>query len=222
MSLNKYFSQSGEDGILEHILSTLPDSNKWAVEFGAWDGKHLSNVFHFISTADWNAILIESDLEKYNKLRSNMEDWPKAECINIIVSLENTLDEILSDTTIPYNFDVLSIDIDGMDYWIWDSLKEYNPKIVIIEYNYTLKDANVVLKYDSNYIYDSSADNYGASAPALISLGKSKGYDIIGQTRTNLIFIKTELNTFNILTNLKYRGSKRKIQDIFIIPGENQ
>jgi hypothetical protein len=67
-------SQEGEDGIIEHLLSLLPERDHWCVEFGAWDGVYLSNTFHLIESKGYHAVLIEGSSERYETLRKNMEN----------------------------------------------------------------------------------------------------------------------------------------------------
>ena len=131
-----YFSQSGEDGVLEYVLDKIPNKDNYCVEFGAWDGIHLSNTYHFISKKNYKSVLIEGETDRWQTLCLNMEKFNSI-CINKFVDFEgeNTLDNILATTAIPKNFDLLSIDIDGNDYYVWDSLDYYKPKVVIIEIN---------------------------------------------------------------------------------------
>jgi hypothetical protein len=87
---------------------------------------------------------------------------------------------------------LLSLDIDGIDYWIWKDLK-YQPKVVVVEYNSNWKDS-ITITYDRNHSWNGT-QYFGASASALHKLGESKGYDLIGCTKPyNLIFIKKEFN----------------------------
>ena len=137
----KIYSQFGEDGILEEILKRLGEQNidKWCVEFGARDGISDSNTYNLIKNYDYNAVLIESDDKYFNKLKKNIKS-EKIIKIKKLVSLEgsNKLENILQNTKIPKNFDFLSIDIDGCDYYIFEQLELFTPKIVCIEFNHMI------------------------------------------------------------------------------------
>lgn len=184
-----FYSQNGEDGLLEFILDKLPSKNNWCVEFGAWDGSHLSNTFYFIKNKKYNSILIEADKEKFSILKENMERYGSY-CINAFVDdTESKLDDLLSKTPIPKDFDILSIDIDGDDYFVWDSLKQYKPKVVIIEINQTLGDkAKVINKKGTAGILGKS----GTSVLSMNSLASKKGYSLISVIGCNAIYVKKQ------------------------------
>ena len=138
-SVNKFYSQFGEDGIIEEIFKRLDSKiklDRWCCEFGAWDGVYLSNTCHFIRNLGFNAILIEANKNKVSELNKN---FPSDNVLKIQKTVtfqgSNSLDNIFSETVIPLNFDFLSIDIDGADYHIFDSIKKYKPKVVCIEFN---------------------------------------------------------------------------------------
>ena len=115
----RHHSQWGEDGLLEYLLSRLPTRDLHLVEFGAWDGKHLSNGFHLIEKLGYSAVLIEVDPERFKDLENNMRPY-KCVCINEMVGFDgkSNLDSILAKTDIPMDFDLLSVDIDGNDYQV--------------------------------------------------------------------------------------------------------
>lgn len=185
------YSQYGEDGIIEEILKRLgrsTDTDGWCVEFGAWDGLHLSNTYHLINDKAFKAVLIEGDREKYHTLCKNI---PRDDVYKIcrFVNFEgtSTLDNILRSTPIPAGFDFLSIDIDGCDYFIFDSLKEYRPKIVCIEYNPTIPNEVEFIQPKDFGI------KQGASARSLMNLGIQKGYSLAAVTACNLILVRDDL-----------------------------
>lgn len=188
-----HYSQSGEDGILLQALEMLKNNNKsksdpvgFVCEVGAWDGKHLSNTFNLISNYKYGSVLIECDKRKFNELIKNTKPFDNQFLFNAFVNLQgnSTLDAILGKTTVPKEFDLLSIDIDGMDYYIWESLQKYSPKLVIIEFNPTMpRTVEFIQKNDFNL-------KHGSSAAALIKLGKIKGYLPIAATHCNIIFMK--------------------------------
>jgi len=122
-------SQFGEDGIIEEILNRISQASmldSWCVEFGAWDGLHLSNTCNLIKNKSYKAVLIEGDVKKHRDLCKN---FPSQDVIKICRFVtfdgDSTLDRILQNTPIPCNFDFLSIDIDGCDYFIFESLEIY-------------------------------------------------------------------------------------------------
>jgi hypothetical protein len=195
---NNVFSQFGEDGILKRIFEILPNANKWCVEFGALDGKYMSNCCNLISNLDWNGVMIEANSDKFLELKNNYQNNSKAHLINRFIEFdgENTLDHILKSTPIPKDLDLLSIDIDGNDYYIWESLKEYQPKVVIIEFNPSIPS-------DLEFVQERNMKiNQGTSILSINILGQSKGYELVGTTNCNAIFVKKEyFNLFGIEDN---------------------
>lgn len=191
-------SQFGEDGILQKIFEILPDCNKWCVEFGAWDGKYMSNCYNLLTNFAWNGVMIESNKKKFIELRKTYFKTPQVHLINRFISFkgENTLDNILKNISIPKDFDLLSIDIDGNEYHIWESVKEYSPKVVVIEFNPTIpSDIEFVQKQDIKI-------NQGSSILSINILGKSKGYELIATTTCNAIFVRKEyFHLFGIENN---------------------
>ncbi len=183
------YSQTGEDGVLLKALETLTARDKWCVEFGAWDGQHLSNTFNLIKHHGYSGVLIEGDAQRFNNLRTRFADEPRVMPVNCFVgfSAEDGLDKILANTPIPRDFDLLSIDIDGNDYHVWEAIRVYRPKIVCIEYNPTIP-----TEIDFVQAADPSV-NQGASLSALTSLGRRKDYSLIAVTPLNGIFVRSEL-----------------------------
>jgi hypothetical protein len=192
-----YYSQNGEDGIVEYLLSVIPKTN-WCCEFGAWDGKHLSNTFHLVEKKDYNAVYIESDDKRYEDLLKTQTNFPKIIPKKRLIDLEkNSLDIILSETEIPKDFDILSIDVDSIDYAIWDSLKQYKPKIVIIEINSSLN-PEIIYEKDELTIERLSIRT-GVNFKTCYELGVQKGYNFVCHTG-NMFFIDTRYS--NLFENL--------------------
>lgn len=182
------YSQFGEDGIIEHVLEIIPNKDNWCVECGAWDGIHLSNTFNLIKNKGYRAVLIEADKNKFKELQKNLAPFD-AVLVNKFVTFDgvNTLDKILGRTSIPKNFDFLSIDIDGNDYWIFDSLVDYRPKVICIEYNPSIPN-------EVEYVQPRNFSvKKGASASSICKLAKQKSYELIATTSCNLIFVDKAL-----------------------------
>ena len=130
------YSENGEDGIIDEILNRLDINGGWYCEFGAWDGKHYSNTYRLIDDyGDWKGVLIEGDKAKYSDLEKTVQEHPdKITPLNSFITPrgDDCLDNLLDKTSIPKQFDILSIDVDSEDYWIWKYLTDYHPTIVII------------------------------------------------------------------------------------------
>lgn len=111
-------SQFGEDGVVQRIFDVLPTQNRyWCVEFGAWDGKYLSNTHDLVENHHWHGVFIEVNKKKFPDLQSTYSTNTNAHLINKLVNYEgkDKLDDILAETPIPHDFNLLSIDIDGND-----------------------------------------------------------------------------------------------------------
>jgi len=186
---HSYYAQHGEDGIVEAILERLEIRSPWMVEFGAWDGLYNSNVLHFMETREAQVVLIEGEKDKFEKLLINHSENKKVYAINAFVSTEgkNSLDSLLASTPIPNDFDVLFIDVDGMDYHIWNSVVQYKPKCVVIEFNPTIPN-------EVDFVQEANSSlNHGNSIAAQVRLGKEKGYELVATTINNAFFVTKEL-----------------------------
>lgn len=178
-------SQCGEDGVLAKVLTTLPERDRWCVEFGAWDGKHLSNTCRLITEDGYSAVLIEASQRKMQDLCRTFDGNPNVYPIHAFVGWEGAtrLDALLAATPIPQRFDLLSIDIDGNDYHVWEAVADYRPKVVIIEFNPTIPTA-------LDYVQPAAPElSRGCSAKALERLGKAKGYELVCVLPWNCVFV---------------------------------
>ncbi len=182
------FSQHGEDGIIEKIIEILPEKDKYCVEFGAWDGIAMSNTRNLIINKGYSAVLIEGDSAKFEELKRNYAQIPNVITINRFVGFgeDDNLDQILKDTPVPSDFDFLSIDIDGNDYYVWKAMKNYSPKVVCIEFNHTIPTEVEFVQPPDHSV------NQGVSLLSLVKLGKEKGYELVAVSIVNAFFVKKE------------------------------
>jgi hypothetical protein len=182
-------SQCGEDGLIERIFEIIGEGDRWCVEFGAFDGKTLSNTYNLIHNRAWSGVLIEADRRKFRRLQETYAGNPNATLLHKFVEFDgaNTLDRILATTQIPRSFSFLSIDIDGNDYHVWKSVEVYQPRVIVIEFNPTIPtDIEFVQAKDM-------AVNQGVSLLALVKLGRAKGYELVATTKWNAFFVRNEL-----------------------------
>lgn len=181
-------SEHGEDGILEHIFSIIGDGHKWCVELGALNGKHGSNVWSLIKNKRWAGVLIEADPTYFEVLQKEYAG-SNAVCVNRFVSFGglDMLDRILAETKIPKRFDLLSLDIDGNDYHVWESLTRYASRVVVVEFNPSIPNDISFVQLRNMHVQQ------GSSLRAIVELGKKKGYELVVVTDTNAIFVLREL-----------------------------
>jgi len=188
------YSQFGEDGLIFEILGRISSTftvDLWCCEFGAWDGLYLSNTAKLIREKGYSAVLIEGDKKRLKDLERNFpQDNVIKICSFVTVEGATSVDNILSKTDIPIDFDFLSIDIDGMDYFILQSLISFKPKLICIEYNPTIPNSILFVQEPNEKI------KQGSSAKAILELGRTKGYTAICATHCNILLLKNEYVSF--------------------------
>jgi len=189
---NRY-SQNGEDGIVEEIFRKLDINSGLMVEFGAWDGIYLSNTYNILkNNQNFKAVYIEGDQERYNDLvllSKKLNDRIIPVCAFVESQGENSLDNILEKAHTPKEFELLSIDVDGEDYHIWNNFKNFNPKVVIIEISSSLPAEN-------KQTHDLSSNKHGSSFEATLELGNKKGYTLVHH-KGNMFFVRNDLLNYH-------------------------
>ena len=211
-----FYSQNGEDGIILELLRRmkLDDfGSLWCVEYGAYDGKHLSNTFNLVEKGS-NAVYIEGLKERFEEIKNLKKKYPKINCIRSFVSREkddkSSINNLLNQTQIPKDFDILSIDIDSYDLDTWECLTDYYPKIVIIEINSSIPPG----------IYQKHSDDYSSNSfSSTVKVAKQKGYIPICHTG-NLVLVKDEFRDILGLDE-EYINSPEKLFDESWLPKNN-
>jgi len=179
-------SQNGEDGVIEEIFKRIGIKGGWVVEFGAWNGVHLSNTLRLLEMNDqFRAVYIEGDTDKYDALEREAKSLNnRIVPINAYVqaSNDNSLENILNRTPTPDDFELLSIDVDGQDYQIWEKFEGYRPKVVIIEINSSIP-------HHIEQIH--GPEGQSSSFRSMLYLGIRKGYTCVCHTG-NMFFIRND------------------------------
>ena len=195
----KIFSQNGEDGILREIFRRIGSPHRYFVEFGVEDGLECNSA-RLSRTLQWSGLLIEGDADKFRQLDANYRAFPAIKREHAFITRDN-IAPIFSAARVPVEFDLLSIDIDGNDYYIWDALAGagYRPRVVVIEYNATrTPPERWVMRYNADHRW--TGDGYwGASLASLEALGTTRGYALIGtdEKGVNAFFVRDDLVTLS-------------------------
>ena len=192
------FSQYGEDGIIDWLLSKLPMIPKKFVEFGVED-YYESNTRLLLQLRNWQGLIMDGSNDFIKDIKAQDISWRHhVDAICEYITKEN-INSLLEQNGMTGDIGLLSIDIDGNDYHVWQSIDIINPAIVVIEYNAVFGDLHsVTVPYRPDFLRTkahSSTLYFGASLPALILLGKEKGYTFVGTNTigANAFFIRDDL-----------------------------
>ena len=128
----RVFSQNGEDGVLAEIFDRIGAGDRYFVEFGAEDGLE-GNTRFLREVLGWRGVYIEADPEKVERLTARV-DPQTCTVVRSMVTPQN-IESLFEQAGVPEAFDLLSIDIDGQDYYVWQAIERFRPRVVVIEYN---------------------------------------------------------------------------------------
>ena len=203
------YAKSGEDGIIKIIFHKIKTTNKFFVEFGVEDGKEC-NTRLLREKHGWQGLSMDSGEDNPSFIK---KEFITAENIN----------ELFGKYNVPKHFDLLSIDIDFNDYWVWKAIQDYQPRAVVIEYNSSVPPTeSKVIEYDPHGQWDRT-NYFGASLLAMVKLGRLKGYTLVGCNRrgVNAFFVKNDLadGHFKVKTTRElYRppGYGKKVNGVHI------
>jgi len=176
-------SQHGEDGILDAIFHTIGTTNRRFVEFGVGRGWRC-NTAYLAHTLGWQGLMMDGSVDERSA----------PEVRQAFINAEN-IEELFEKHGVPREFDLLSIDIDGNDYWVWEAIRSYLPRVVVIEYRaFIPPDESATIPYDPDFVWDHRTNFCGASLLALTRLGERKGYRLVccDSTGTNAFFVHAQ------------------------------
>jgi hypothetical protein len=173
----KVFSQNREDGSIQEIFRRIGAGERFCVEFGIEDGTENCSR-RLIEQDGWNGVWLEGSADAVASARERFSRYP-VRIEHAFIDADN-IESLFGKTGVPSEPDLLVIDIDGNDFWVWQAIRAYNPRVVVIEYNGSFGPAvDWVLPYDPKHRWDLS-NRYGASLRALTRLGSEKGYALVG------------------------------------------
>ena len=205
------YSQWGEDGIIDWLINKYPEIPKSFLEIGTQDYKE-SNTRFLLINKNWNGFIIEADKAAVKDIKSQRIYWKhNLRAINEFITKDN-INNVIKKFNIPKKIGLLSLDIDGVDYWVLKKLSALDPSIIVCEYNSLFgQKKSVTVPYKSNFIRSKEHYSnlyYGASINAFIDLMKKKNYFLIGTNSAgnNAFFVKK-----NIWNKVKKLIIKKKV-----------
>lgn len=212
------FSQNGEDGIIKYIFSKIGYRSKIFLEFGF--GVIENNSLRLVLKEGFNGLYIDANKKTIdlfnNKINSFGVEGVKA--VDCFLTIDN-IEETILKGGLRGDIDLLSIDVDGNDYWFWKAIECISPRVVVMEYNASYGDSwSAAVPYDADFDRfekHPSGFYHGASLLALEHLGREKGYELVycDQNGVNAFFVRTDCNSgLRILSSKEaYRPHKNRL-----------
>jgi hypothetical protein len=191
----KVYSQHDEDGITEEIFRRIGETNRFFVEFGVGDGTENGTVYCLLK--GWSGVWIDGSAVCVDAIERTFDFLIRERRLSVrysFITAEN-IERLFTELGVPAEFDLLSIDIDNNDYWVWKAIERFSPRVVAIEYNASFRDSvNCVVPYQPTAIWNYT-NYFGASLKALEKLGSSKGYNLVGCNFTGVtaFFVRSDL-----------------------------
>jgi hypothetical protein len=194
----KVYSQWGEDGIIQFLLRHVRVEQKVFVEFGVESYIEANTRFLLVHN-NWSGLVLDGSPQNISVIRRDPIYWQRnLKATQAFVTREN-INELLQDAGVSGEIGLLSVDIDGNDYWVWEAITVVSPAIVVLEYNGRFKpEQSVTVPYDPGFQRGQAHYShiyYGASLAALTKLSAAKGYALVGSNRvgSNAFFVRRDL-----------------------------
>ena len=200
-------SQNGEDGILLYIFSKIGLTNRVTVEFGVGNGTQCNSA-NLIQNFGFTGLFMEGnkhDVEEGKKIYA-LKSIKGLNFVHAFITQEN-INELISKNGIEGEIDLLNVDIDGNDYWVWKAIDCISPRVVVVEYNSSFgPDKSVTIPYKADFNrwdFHDSGWYHGASVGALAKLADEKGYDLVccDSSGVNAFFVRKDINVFEKLSS---------------------
>ena len=185
-------SQNEEDGLLLALFKRIGMTDRRAVEIGC--GMNGGNSGFLVAECGWTGLMMDANRAKIAAIKQRYAGHAVT-TVKAKVTRE-TIDGALTHHGFTGELDLLSIDIDGMDYWVWEAITACQPRVVAIEYNWLFgPERSVTIPYDAEFEVGAVGTRAyrGASLAALVHLGRRKGYRLVATERVNAIFLRNDV-----------------------------
>lgn len=194
----KVFSQSGEDGIIQFLISKVPIENDVFVEFGVEDYRQ-SNTRFLLMNDNWSGVVMDADQANINAIKNSFLYWSyDMTAIRAFINRDN-INGLIASANVSGDIGLLSVDIDGNDYWVWERIDVVSPRIVVCEYNHIFGSKEAVsIPYSEDFVRTRAHYSrlyFGASLKAICTLAERKGYTFVGcdSRGTNAFFVRNDV-----------------------------
>lgn len=231
----KVFSQWGDDGLIQFLVSALDVANEYFVEFGVEDYRE-SNTRFLMMNNNWSGMVMDASPKNIDKIVHSEYFWKydlKATCAFI---RRGNINELLAEAGVAGKIGLLHIDIDGNDYWIWEAISVTEPVIVIVEYNSVFGvDRAITIPYQETFARTTAHFSnlfYGASLRALGHLAGKKGYAFVGcnSAGNNAYFVRRDKLNQRVgeipleegFVRSKFRESRGKGGELTYLSGDDR
>lgn len=229
------FSQWGDDGIIQFLANHLRISNPYFIEFGV-ENYLESNTRYLMMNNNWSGLVLDGSKKHIDTIKKSDYYWKyDLQAIEVFITKENIVEILQKNVSEPVG--LLHIDIDGMDYWIWEEIsKSIMPDIVILEYNSVFgSERSITVPYNPKFLRFKAHHSglyAGASLKAQVDLSNARGYAFIGSNSAgnNAYFVKSELLNDKVkevsiaegYRFSKFRESRNKKGDLTFLRGEER
>lgn len=192
------FSQRGEDGIIQYLISKIEIPNKIFVEFGV-ETYTESNTRFLLMNNNWSGLVLDGSEKNIDFIKKDFIYWKYDITAKRSFITKDNINDLISSYTKTEDIGLLSVDIDGNDYWVWEAINCIQPRIVICEYNSAFgPEKKLTIPYKESFIRSTehySELYFGASLAAFCDLAEKKGYQFVGTTSAgvNAYFVRNDV-----------------------------
>lgn len=194
----RVFSQWGEDGLIQFLIENVEISRKVFIEFGVQNYTE-SNTRFLLVNNNWSGLIIDGSPEQVSYIKNDPIYWQyNLKAVSCFITKDN-INQLFLDNGIQGEIGLLSVDIDGNDYWVWEAINVVNPAIVVAEYNSRFGPSKALsTPYEPGFVREQahySMIYYGSSLKALCLLAERKGYDLVScnSAGNNAFFVRKDL-----------------------------
>jgi hypothetical protein len=199
------FSQFGDDGIIQYLISKIDIPNKTFVEFGVENYTEANTRFLLVNN-NWKGLVIDGNQKNIDYIKSDQLSTLYQLYSKCAFITKDNINDLIAEMGFEQDLGLLSVDIDGNDYWVWKAIEVVKPIIVVSEYNADFGTTNPwTIPYQSDFVIGTNfpVSYWGASLLSLCDLSEEKGYSFIGcnSQGNNAYFVRNDkLGSFKKLS----------------------